>query len=223
MKTVYSLLIWLVVSSVLSGCATVKVDELRHEATSIDPSKDTIVILGRHHSPEYETEPSLISCVGNKVRNKISGLNIIEAQTFTDSLYPWFEPRTAPLTVEKFQQVLDQPLVADAISEQNIKYIVWIEGATEKISGAGSLTCTVAPGLAGCFGFGVWEDESKYEASIWDYQQTKDVGSISTDAKGTSYMPAVVVPVPLLARVQANACDNMGKQIATFIQPDTSE
>jgi hypothetical protein len=31
-------------------------------------------------------------------------------------------------------------------------------------------------------------------------------------------MPAVIVPIPLLARVQANACKSMAEQIRTFIQ-----
>jgi len=29
-------------------------------------------------------------------------------------------------------------------------------------------------------------------------------------------MPAFVVPIPLLARVESNACEGMGKQLANF-------
>ena len=40
---------------------------------------------------------------------------------------------------------------------------------------------------------------------------------LSSDASGTSYMPAVVIPVPLIARVQASACNGLGNQLRTFL------
>ncbi len=213
------LFLLLFIGSAMVGCTTVTIDQIRLDNTQIDPSKDTIVVLGRHHSSEYETEPSLVSCVGRKLKSNIGGgLNVIDETEFQNALYPWFEPRTAPLNLEKFIQILDQPYVEDALKQRNVKYMIWIEGGTEQTSSGGTLSCTILPGAAGCFGFGVWEDQSNYEASIWDFQETNEVGRISTDAQGTSYLPAIFIPVPLLARVQANACDGMGDQIADFLQ-----
>ena len=200
----------------MAGCTTVKVDELRWEETDIDPNADSVVILGRHHSPEYETEPSLVSCIGSKLRRKIGGLNVISEPEFIDLMYPWFEPRTAPLTMDKFVRVLDEPLIKEEMEKQRVRYMIWIEGATEKINESGSMSCAIGPGGGGCFGFGRWEDESAYEASIWDFEKTREAGRISTDAHGTSYVPAIVIPIPLLARVQSNACDGMGDQIGAF-------
>ncbi len=79
------------------------------------------------------------------------------------------------------------------------------------------MTCSVGPGGGGCFGFVSWERDSSYEASIWDMRRGRPVGKIASDARGTSYMPAVVVPVPLIARVQASACDGLGDQLRTFL------
>lgn len=201
----------------LSGCTSVTVDEMRWEATDIDPNFESVVVLGRHHSPEYETEPSLVSCIASKLSRSISGLNVIPEPEFIDLMYPWFEPRTAPLNMDKFVRVLDEPLIREEIQNQKIRYMIWVEGATEKINESGSMSCAIGPGGGGCFGFGRWEDESEYEASIWDFENTREAGRISTDAQGTSYMPAVVIPIPLLARVQSNACDGMGDQISAFL------
>jgi len=220
-SSVYKLLLILAISCA-TACTSVQIDEIRWEATDIDPSKETIVVMGRHHSPEFETEPSLVSCIGKKLSADIRGLNIIDAETFRDELYPWFEPRTAPLNLEKFTRVLQEPLIVEALEKRNIRYMIWIEGATEQVNSFGTMSCTAAPGFAGCFGFGSWEDESRYEASIWDYEKTLEVGRISTDANGTSYLPAVFVPIPILARVQANACTGMGRQISNFLQPSES-
>ena len=203
----------------LTGCTSVTVDQVRLEESGIDPTHETIVVMGRHHSPEFETEPSLVSCIGRKLQRQISGLNVIGEQQFQDTLYPWFEPRTAPLNMDRFLGVLNEPLISDVLKENNLRYIVWIEGATEQVNSGGSLSCAIGPGGGGCFGFGTWEDESRYEASIWDYENQREVGRISTDASGTSYMPAIVIPIPMLARVQANACEGMGRQLGEFLQP----
>ena len=86
----------------------------------------------------------------------------------------------------------------------------------------GSITCGIGTGGAGCYGFGSWQDDAKYEATIWDVAKMQSVGKISTDATGTSYMPAVVVPIPLIARVEANACKGLGGQLKQFLQPENS-
>jgi len=209
----------LFVGAFLQACTNVSVDQMRWEETNIDPNVDTVVVLGRHHSPEYETEPSLISCLAGKLRTRIRGLQVLEAEQFRDQMYPWFEPRTAPLNMNNLQKILDQPRVFEELKRQNLRYMIWIEGSTETVHEMGSMSCAIGPGGGGCFGFGSWEDESAYEASIWDFQNSREAGRISADAQGTSYVPAVVVPVPMLARVQSNACDGLGKQLSTFLQP----
>ena len=37
---------------------------------------------------------------------------------------------------------------------------------------------------------------------------------------GTSFLPAVVVPIPLLARTQAKACKGLSDQLKLFIVDD---
>ena len=49
----------------------------------------------------------------------------------------------------------------------------------------------------------------------------KSIARISAEAEGTSYMPAIVVPIPLIARVQASACDGLATQLQTlFVSPE---
>jgi len=43
------------------------------------------------------------------------------------------------------------------------------------------------------------------------------VGTINTDASGQSYLPALVVPIPLIARVEANACNRLATQLKDFV------
>jgi hypothetical protein len=112
---------------------------------------------------------------------------------------------------------MGEELVAEKIDEFGIRYIVWVDGFTETTGRSGSISCAIGPGGGGCFGFGSWEDDSEFDARIWDVDQLASVGTISTDATGQSYLPALVVPIPLLARVEANACSSLANQLKSFV------
>ncbi|MCV6604802.1 MAG: hypothetical protein OIF34_05835, partial [Porticoccaceae bacterium] len=89
-------------------------------------------------------------------------------------------------------------------------------GNTETTDSSGSLSCTISPAGGGCFGFASWDRLSSYEAIIWDIQEMEEKGRVRVDTEGTSYMIAVVAPVPFIAQVQSEAYEGMGKQLATF-------
>ena len=62
-----------------------------------------------------------------------------------------------------------------------------------------------------------WEKDSDYEASVWDMKQLASAGMVSTDVNGMSFMPAVVVPVPLIAPTQTTACKRLSDQLRMFL------
>ena len=212
----------LLILIVVTGCTTINVDHVQLEE-NINVSKgDTMVVLGRHQSAEFETEKALVSCLGRKLKRAAGGLNVIGQTEFIDSFYPWFESRTAPLHTDKLRKLLEEPLLAQRMEDLKIRYLVWVEGSTERTGSTGGISCSVGPGGGGCFGFGTWEDTSDYEATIWDVTTFTEVGRISTEAVGTSYMPAIFVPIPLLAQVQGDACKGMGRQLGKFFEDNVS-
>jgi len=46
------------------------------------------------------------------------------------------------------------------------------------------------------------------------------VGRVNTSATGQSYMPAVVIPIPIIAPVQGAACDGLGNQLLEFLSSE---
>jgi hypothetical protein len=82
------------------------------------------------------------------------------------------------------------------------------------------MSCAAGPGGGGCFGFAWWQNDAKYEASVWDLDGLEDVGTISADVSGTSFMPAIVIPIPLIARTQSKACKGLATQLKLFIVDD---
>lgn len=201
----------------LASCSSTTVDEFRLGETGIE-SHESIVILGRRQASEYETRAEFVNCVGNKVNKGANSINVVPEQVFVDALFPWFEPRTAPLRTQDLEKLMSQNVVAKKINEFGIRYIVWVDGFTETTDRAGSISCAIGPGGGGCFGFGSWEDDSQFDARIWDVNAMASVGTISTDATGQSYMPAIFVPIPLLARVEAHACSSLADQLKIFVR-----
>ncbi|MDH3351330.1 MAG: hypothetical protein OEM51_07260, partial [Gammaproteobacteria bacterium] len=59
-----------------------------------------------------------------------------------------------------------------------------------------------------------------YDASVWDLQGLESAGTVSADVSGTSFMPALVIPLPFIARTQARACKTLADQLHAFIVQD---
>jgi hypothetical protein len=206
----------MLLGGVLAGCTSTTVDEFRQAETGIEHD-ESVVILGRRQASDYETRSEFVDCVGDRLSKGENAISVIPEQEFVDAMFPWFEPRTAPLRTRDLERLMAEQVVAEKMNEFGVRYIVWLDGFTETTGRTGSISCTIGPGGAGCFGFGSWEDDSNFDARIWDVSSATSVGTISTDANGQSYLPALVIPIPLIARVEANACSRLASQLKDFV------
>lgn len=202
----------------LGGCVSSSVEQVRQGTTTLS-SSDSIMVLGRRHQNDQETEDNFIGCL----EDHLSGsMNVYSEARVADDLYPWFEPRTAPQRPEDMRELLGRPLVRAAFDRQRVRYVVWVDGTTATTDRSGSLSCTIAPTGAGCFGFMSFDQDSTYEMTIWDIRDFRTVGHISSESSGTTYVPAVILPVPLYARVKSSACKSLGNQLEQFLAGDGS-
>jgi hypothetical protein len=201
---------------VVGGCVTQRVENIRESNTGIQEGEG-IVIMAKSYHLGNETEANFIDCVGDSVGRGRSGLRVIPNTEFVDALFPWFEPRTAPAETKGLPVLMSRPGVAERIREKGVRYIVWLDGDTDKVAGGGSMSCAAGPGGGGCFGFAWWQNDANYEASVWDLTGLEDAGTISADVSGTSFLPAIVIPIPLIARARAKACNALADQLRLFI------
>ena len=200
----------------LSGCVTSRVEDVREAGTGILEGEG-IVIMAKSYHLGNETEAKFINCVGDAIGRGSAGLRVVPNYEFVDALFPWFEPRTAPAETKGLPDLMQRPGVAETIAEKGVRYVIWLDGDTDKVAGGGSMSCAAGPGGGGCFGFAWWQNDSKYEASVWDLNGLEDAGSVSADVSGTSFLPAIVIPIPLIARTQAKACKGLADQLKLFI------
>jgi len=199
-----------------AGCVTSRVEDARENVTGLNEG-DSVVIMAKSYHQGNETESGYISCVENALGRGSKGLRVVPRQQFVDSLFPWFEPRTAPAETKGLTKLMERPGIADAVKDMGIRYIVWLDGDTETVAQGGSLSCAAGPGGGGCFGFAWWQKDADYEAAVWDLEGYETAGTVTADVSGTSFLPALVVPIPLIARTQAAACKGLAEQLKAFI------
>ena len=223
----------------LSGCMTAKIEELREAPTQIT-ANEAIVLLAKPHLEGTGTEEKFLDCLERELVGEAVSAGVAQAQKsgkevvarssledrpfqiyadnqFVDALYPWLEPSTAPANAQSFSAFLGRPGVTERVSEMGVRYIVWVDGVTQKTDGGGSIACAAGPGGAGCLGLGWWEKQSDYEATVWDLRDGVNAGTVTTDVKGTSVMIGAIAPIPLISPVQSTACDRLAGQLKSFL------
>jgi len=209
----------LILTTALTACITSRIEDVRESKTGIAEGEG-IVIMAKSYHLGNETEAGFISCVGDSIGRGSAGLRVVPNTEFVDALFPWFEPRTAPAETKGLPTLMSRKGVQEMIRDKGVRYIVWLDGDTDRVAGGGSMSCAAGPGGGGCFGFAWWQNDAKYEASVWDLDGLEDAGTISADVSGTSFMPAIVIPIPLIARTQSKACKGLADQLKLFIVND---
>jgi hypothetical protein len=199
----------------VSGCMTARLEEDRQLTTAI-AEHEAVVLLAKPHVEGITAEDEFMDCVGDKMA-KSRGIKVQPNNKFVDSMFPWLEPSTAPQRPEGVTKLLARDVVAERIEQSGVRYIVWVDGATRQIDSGGSITCTLGPAGGGCIGFGWWEKESDYQATVWDLDTARTAGSVTTNVTGTSALVGVLVPLPFIARVQGTACDRLAEQLGSFL------
>ena len=205
-----------IIVATLTGCVTSRIEQSRQAITGLN-SDEAMVILGRASYNDHQTEESFTDCLVDILSSGPSPVRVIPEDEFKDSLYPWFEPRTAPTSAGDLGKLFAQPGVQDRVDASKVRYLAWIDGDTVTIDSGGSMSCTISTFGGGCFGMSYWEQDAKYEATIWDLQNLTAAGQISADANGTSYLAGLVLPIPILARPGNAACKGLAKQLRQFV------
>lgn len=199
-----------------SACVSTRIEESRRAVTNIG-SDDTIVILGRAKHTDDETEASFTECVNNALAGRNARLSLMTEADFVDAMFPFFEPRLAPTSLDDLSQVLADPLVSAKVTETQVRYLIWLDGNTETTDQGGSMTCSFGAAGGGCFGLNWWERDSSYEATIWDMESLNAAGYISADSTGTSYLAGLMLPIPIIARTGKAACEGLADQLSEFL------
>jgi hypothetical protein len=149
-------------------------------------------------------------------------------QAFRDATFPWFETHDVG---EGIAELRDMPSLARAIEQIGVRYIISAGGQTtgtpeeDGRGGAGPsggvligkhgfMLCSAG---AGCLGFLAWQRTSDVSATVWDLKRSILAAGIAAKVSGTSMMPAMMLPVPLIPPTETAVCKELGRHLARFI------
>ena len=210
------LIIFFFIATCIGSCTTSRLEKQVNFPLNLNEGESVVVISNSYHSGN-RTEYDFIQCVNKSLLKKQNNFNVIPTENFQNMLYPWLEPRTAPQTPEDLPELLSRDLVRETMEAHKVQYFINISGETKTNSSSGALSCAAGPGGGGCFGLAWWDDTSSYSASVWDIAQQSSVGSVSATVSGTSVIPALIIPIPIIARTKSSACDGLVKQLLKFL------
>jgi hypothetical protein len=216
----YPTLTTLVAAVAMGGCAsTTTVDDYRPTSEPIELGVgDKVAILGRSDAGHYETDRSFMECLAKRLSG--SNFEVMSEQEFVDTLYPWFEPRTAPKHLERLKKIMQEPVMQEKVRQERIRYLVWLDGEVETHGATGTMTCAMTGVGGGCFGYTAWDRNAMFEATVWDLKDLTEEARIRVDSEGTSYVIGIVAPIPLLTPVKSQACEGMGNQLRSYFSTE---
>jgi hypothetical protein len=214
---VSSRLLALLAVPLIASCGVTSRMEPYKQTDAVINDGERVVILARKHHANREAEQDFVECISDSLAKGSSGLAVHSSTAFEDMMYPWFEPSTAPLSTDDLGQLLEKPGVMEQVRGTGVRFLVWLDGSTDRVASGGGITCAAGVGGAGCMGLAWWEDDARYDATVWDIDELASAGTIHADVKGRSVMPALVIPLPLIARPQAAACRGLTEQIRQFL------
>ena len=186
-------------------------------AALAETEPESLVLLRTSYLSGNRTEEDFVRCVSKKIRSGARRPNVHAEREFVDELYPWLEPRTMPRESSELSDFMQRPGVGEAIRRKGVRYMVWLSGQTLREGSGGSLSCAAGPGGAGCFGVAWWQNNSEYTASVWDMTELSDMGEMKANVRGTSVIPALVIPIPVIARTREKACDSLATQLRDYL------
>ena len=211
---------WLVAAALgplFASCGVETRMEPYKQTDAVISKGEQLVVLARKQHSNHEAEEGFVQCISEALARGDGRLEVHATKEFEDSLYPWFEPSTAPLSTDDLSRLLERPEVVQQVRKTGVRYVVWVDGSTDRVASGGGITCAAGIGGAGCMGLAWWEDDSRYDATIWDIKLAESAGTIHADVKGRSVMPAIIIPLPFIAHPRAAACRGLTQQLKQFL------
>ena len=220
----------------LAGCMTSKVDETRQVAAALHPN-EAIVVLKKPQIEGVGTEEDFLDCLQEKLGGELvhpeqgqsaarcrrtieHSVPIYGEQEFTDAMFPWFEPSTAPANAAGLKTCSQRPGVADRLSEIGVRYVVWLDGNTQEDRRRRQRGLCSRSGRCGLHRHRLVGEAFRLRGVGLGPAVRLEMGTVTTDVKGTSVLIGAIAPIPIISPVRSTACNRLAEQLRSFLVGD---
>ena len=197
-------------------------DPQLHPFYAPHPSKSEVaakvMILPDVATWRYTDNVAPMNCVGNRLRGYQPPIEVV---TMDNALrlefFPWLEPSTGPKTSEALRAWIDDPAIRDKMHELGVRHLLAFQGGTSTNVPGGGILCGASMGGGGCLGFAWGSHVSAFTASLFDLQAQGAPKELSSQQTSSVYIPAFVLPIPLMAPTEAAACEKLARDLHEVI------
>jgi hypothetical protein len=201
----------LIIVSVIFGCTKLQIkDSLK--AHSLSNQYTTAVIF-----PSYLKDKEFAECVQKELIEDIPNLKFIPEDKFRDALFPWFEPNTAPKSIEELSALVSKTLVKKRIENLGVEFLIFVHGRTEQKEYDGFLLHMIGYGYGGSYGYLSAERGTHIITTVWDLKESVSIGDTDIYSKGKVRWLGLILPVPIPAFTESEACSETAKRISNCL------
>jgi len=158
---------------------------------------------------------SMQDCLYKRLVAAYPNGDFVVSASIRDMLFPYLEPATQPGTEETLAELLSRDAIHARLS-QHIDYLVTFSGATT-MEAKGGIVCGAGYGGGGCLGLAWTNKDTQVRIVIWDINSHTPSARQEARTRGTAWMPAFILPIPIPALTEREACHDISHQIIEFI------
>ena len=202
--------------TITNSCTYVYIDKKIEYKTKFKHSENIVVLFDES---KQHLKPSFKRCIDKNMEYEF-GFSYIYNQTIVDDMFPWLESKSTPTNSDAVTELLiNNQHLFEQIKQQNITKIVIVNADLNSNSDSQGLTCA----NLGCFGLISWSKNYIVKLNIIDLKPMHQslpattLGEVTVEATGSSYIPAVIVPLPLIAYVEKNACQRSVDKVKSLV------
>jgi len=173
---------------------------------------EALVVLGAASIGADDSWPA--ACVRDSVASADSNYRVMTGAEFRDAMFPWFETNSIETAIAELKTM---PQLAPHIQRIGVRYVIAVGGSTMASEKKGLMLCGAGHGGGGCLGFLAWQRTSDLSAFVWDLKHGMQVAAIAAKITGANLLPAVGLPLPLIAPTETAACNELSTHLARFV------
>jgi hypothetical protein len=150
------------------------------------------------------------TCLGERLQ---PALEVLERDALRQRLYPWLELSVAPSSAAALLDFFGEPALRATLEAMGVRHLVLFGGGTNTRFDKGGMLC----GGGGCLGFSWGTRDSSFFAIVLDVQQGTTAGDPQSRRTVDIYMPALIIPIPLIGATENEACEALAKQVRSLV------